>query len=320
MKKRRNVFFVLCILFVFIFTPLMFIGMKGEIQAVEHFRLYGLVGQFFLMFIDGNYDISYNVGFIVLLFSVISFFLMDYFSFFRIIFIGQLLVSEEKKNVETNYVDESITINEPERNLFEEEPIVQEQFRDTQEKEEGEINYVDESIIINESEPIVQEQFRDTEVEKEQFVINYDEVNTKSDDNNILKGEKEFDNSRECDLQDNDLENSYILPKISLLDKVVVQENKNISMLEKQQESLQEALQSFKVRATCIDYISGPRVTLFRILPKAGQTVSRFNSLESDLARTLKATAIRILSPIPGDDKVGIEIPNQKSTIVSFPQ
>ena len=59
-------------------------------------------------------------------------------------------------------------------------------------------------------------------------------------------------------------------------------------------------------------------ITLFEIRPAPGVRVGRFTNLTDDLARSLKAEAIRIQAPVPGCDTVGVEIPNLNRSTVNF--
>ena len=62
----------------------------------------------------------------------------------------------------------------------------------------------------------------------------------------------------------------------------------------------------------------GPVVTMYEVRPAKGIRVNRIVNLDNDLARALKAVAIRIQAPIPGSDTVGIEIPNMHHEMVNF--
>ena len=62
----------------------------------------------------------------------------------------------------------------------------------------------------------------------------------------------------------------------------------------------------------------GPTVTLYEIVPAAGVRISKIKNLEDDIALSLSALGIRIIAPIPGKGTVGIEVPNQKPSIVSM--
>ena len=79
---------------------------------------------------------------------------------------------------------------------------------------------------------------------------------------------------------------------------------------------LEEKLENFKVKGKVVGCETGPVITRFEVEPGPGVKVSQFSSLQDDLAMALKATSIRILTPIPGKGAVGIEIPNRKTQTI----
>ena len=76
---------------------------------------------------------------------------------------------------------------------------------------------------------------------------------------------------------------------------------------------LQDALDSFAVDALVHDAIVGPRITQFRVRPGFGVRVEAIASLEKNIALSMSANAVRIQAPIPGENYVGIEIPNRNT-------
>ena len=88
--------------------------------------------------------------------------------------------------------------------------------------------------------------------------------------------------------------------------------------VEAKKQILQETLESFGIDATVGETTVGPRVTLFEIRPAPGVKVERISSLANNIAMNLKAESLRILTPIPGKDTVGIEVPNQVSCQVAL--
>ena len=60
----------------------------------------------------------------------------------------------------------------------------------------------------------------------------------------------------------------------------------------------------------------GPIISLFEVEPAVGVRVNKFINLSDDLARVMKAQRVRIIAPIPGSKSVGIELPNDKLSIV----
>ncbi len=107
-------------------------------------------------------------------------------------------------------------------------------------------------------------------------------------------------------------------PDIALLtdtkDSVATEPNKIKAM----GDALMSCLKDFSVEGELVRATPGPVVTLFEILPARGTRVNKIANLGDDLARSLKASAIRILAPVPNSDTVGIEIPNAKRESVSF--
>lgn len=81
---------------------------------------------------------------------------------------------------------------------------------------------------------------------------------------------------------------------------------------------IEETLQSFNVDATVREVNTGPAVTQFAIEPGVGVRVNRITSLEKDLALALAAPDIRIEAPIPGQSRIGIEVPNVSLQVVGL--
>ncbi len=79
---------------------------------------------------------------------------------------------------------------------------------------------------------------------------------------------------------------------------------------------IEEKLADFGVSGKVTEIKPGPVITLFEYKPAPGVRVSKISSLENDLAMSLSALSIRIISPIPGRDVVGIEVPNSDSETV----
>ncbi len=81
---------------------------------------------------------------------------------------------------------------------------------------------------------------------------------------------------------------------------------------------LQSALNEFHVEAEVIDWVEGPTCTTYQVRPGEGVRVSKFTSLEDDIARTLARTSVRIYAPVPGTSYVGIEVSNNVRQNVAF--
>lgn len=80
--------------------------------------------------------------------------------------------------------------------------------------------------------------------------------------------------------------------------------------------SLEVQLENFRVKGKVTGIATGPVITRFEIEPGPGVKVARFAGLSDDLALALRASAIRVLAPIPGKSVVGIEIPNRKAQTI----
>lgn len=80
---------------------------------------------------------------------------------------------------------------------------------------------------------------------------------------------------------------------------------------------LQETLADFGVNAEVVGWAPGPTVTLFKIDLPSGVRVNRVTNLTDDIALALAAPGVRIFSPVPGTNYVGIEVPNkQRETVL----
>ncbi len=92
----------------------------------------------------------------------------------------------------------------------------------------------------------------------------------------------------------------------------------NQEELEANKNKIVETLSNYKIGIANIKATIGPTVTLYEIVPDAGIRISKIKNLEDDIALSLSALGIRIIAPIPGKGTIGIEVPNQKPSIVSM--
>ena len=111
----------------------------------------------------------------------------------------------------------------------------------------------------------------------------------------------------------------YKFPPLSLLSKNDSKKNADSKMtLTETAKKLEDALESFGVKARVTDISQGPSVTRYELEPDIGVKVSRITSLADDLKLHLAAKDIRIEAPIPGKSAVGIEVPNTESSAVKL--
>jgi DNA segregation ATPase FtsK/SpoIIIE, S-DNA-T family len=87
--------------------------------------------------------------------------------------------------------------------------------------------------------------------------------------------------------------------------------------LRRSSELLVKTLADYKVVGTVEEIHPGPVVTTFEVSPVAGTKVSRVASLADDLALAL-AKKVRIVAPIPGKNRIGFELPNERRIPVNL--
>lgn len=112
---------------------------------------------------------------------------------------------------------------------------------------------------------------------------------------------------------------TYILPPASLLDDgKVTDQSGEYKKIEKNVSVLEKTFASFGVDAKVVKAALGPAVTKFEVQPAVGVKVSKVVSLTDDIALALAAKDVRMEAPIPGKSLIGIEVPNETVSTVSF--
>jgi S-DNA-T family DNA segregation ATPase FtsK/SpoIIIE len=120
------------------------------------------------------------------------------------------------------------------------------------------------------------------------------------------------------------------LPSLDLLEEVSLEAFSEAEARRKMK-IIEDTLSSFGVPAKVVEVNQGPTVTQFGVEPgfverkgADGEMVSRkirvnkISSLSKDLALALAAAPIRIEAPVPGRPMVGIEVPNDKISLVAL--
>lgn len=79
---------------------------------------------------------------------------------------------------------------------------------------------------------------------------------------------------------------------------------------------LEETLADFGISVKVTDIEHGPVITRYELEPAPGVKLNRIVSLSDDIALAMKAQSARIVAPIPGKGRVGVEIPNIQSSWV----
>ena len=112
----------------------------------------------------------------------------------------------------------------------------------------------------------------------------------------------------------------YKLPSIDLFSQTLVKNNQtkeNRRLNEELSLKLENTLLEYGVEGQIVNFKSGPIVTLFEFIPKAGIKASKVVGLSDDIARAMSSLSSRISSQ-PGKTSLGIEIPNSKREGVLF--
>jgi len=109
----------------------------------------------------------------------------------------------------------------------------------------------------------------------------------------------------------------YPLPPVDLLAEPAPSctEMQESAALEKKA-ILQQTLSDFQVAAEVVGHMTGPVITMFELSLAPGVKVSQVSNLANDIARALAVPGVRVVSPLPGRDTVGVEVPNLQKEIV----
>ncbi len=86
----------------------------------------------------------------------------------------------------------------------------------------------------------------------------------------------------------------------------------------RQGEVIVETYAQQKINVVLADIIKGPTVTMYVLTLEAGTIISRIRAREDELNYALGGKHVRILAPISGKQAVGIEVPNEKTSVVGF--
>ena len=113
----------------------------------------------------------------------------------------------------------------------------------------------------------------------------------------------------------------YRLPSLDLLDPPAAinsQTRRGKQEIEQSAKVLEDALREFGIDAKVTEVEVGPVITRYEVEPAPGVKVQRITTLSDDLALVMKAQSVRIIAPIPGKARVGIEVPNASSVGVTL--
>lgn len=120
------------------------------------------------------------------------------------------------------------------------------------------------------------------------------------------------------DAADEEVNNGpYILPPLDLL-KPLKSVSADHSDVEEMSRRLIDTLKLFNVDATLSYTIKGPVVTKYALLLAPGVRYQVVTTLSDNIKGALHAKSLRIEAPIPGEECIGIEVPNRSPVGISF--
>ncbi|MBI3008078.1 MAG: DNA translocase FtsK [Candidatus Omnitrophica bacterium] len=109
----------------------------------------------------------------------------------------------------------------------------------------------------------------------------------------------------------------YKLPPLDLLNSPPpVAERQVEDDINNNSRILEETLKDFGIEVKVTQADRGPVITRYELQPAAGVKVQKIVALSDDIALAMKAHSVRIVAPIPGKSRVGVEVPNSTTTTV----
>lgn len=103
----------------------------------------------------------------------------------------------------------------------------------------------------------------------------------------------------------------YHYPTINLLDSAnVIAQDVDLAQLEEQQKHIIDVLRTFCIPINEIKYTLSPSVIRYEIKLESGQLYAKVRKNENDISLCLSPMGVRIISPIPGQNVMAIEMAN----------
>ena len=104
---------------------------------------------------------------------------------------------------------------------------------------------------------------------------------------------------------------AFSLPPVEMLGEAEPIDRAGIELLCREKARiLRQTLTEFRLDVDVVAIETGPVITVFELRLAPGIKVRQIASLTSDMARALKAPAVRVVAPLPGKNTIGIEVPN----------
>jgi len=129
-----------------------------------------------------------------------------------------------------------------------------------------------------------------------------------------------------ADLWDEKAQRDWVLPRLEEILDLGVEAPVDDEFDRHRAQVIEETLDSFGAPAHVVEINRGPTITQFGVEPafiesrgkRTRVRVGKISGLVDDLALALAATRIRIQAPVPGKGFVGIEVPNEQTSLVAL--
>ncbi|MCA9067449.1 MAG: DNA translocase FtsK, partial [Planctomycetaceae bacterium] len=161
---------------------------------------------------------------------------------------------------------------------------------------------------VVEPEPIEEPEEQLTPIRREPIKVN-SPLSMRDTENQLEDEGDEFEDER--------LDTDFALPPIDILEPA---EDFPYELLAKKAQAdaavLEKTFKEFGLNVQVVEVDTGPVVTQFELGLEAGLRLNKITALADDLAIALRVPSVRVVAPIPGKNTVGIEVPNEKRTMV----
>lgn len=176
-----------------------------------------------------------------------------------------------------------------------------------------------ESIAQKASEPAMPEYIDPVmpEIKFNNFTMpEAQEADQKESDEQPLSKAEEKEIIKTMDESNKPAYENYVMPSIDMLtiNTSLTQSTSKDALLDKAK-LLEQTLLNFGVEAKVVQVSQGPTITMYELQPSPGVKVSKIVGLSDDIALNLAAHHVRV-APIPGKAAVGIEVPNESTSMV----
>ena len=275
---------------------------KAEYSGFAGFTLFTFIFDFIGVFAFGLILLLF---FVIILSGILEISIYEKIIIARDYCIGKWNEWKEERRLKSVIVNQNEKIEQPDQEIqeeeFEEEYPVENEPNQTELSENIELN-------IDQNEEVLNEDENSEEINSNEEMSNDISI---EDEDEIIESDLDAQKERRVRYK------QYKLPITDyLFDPIEVVNPHSEEELREKASQLVHALQTFGVDGRVVKISPGPVITLFEIEPAEGVRVNKFTNLSDDLARVMKAQRIRVIAPIPGSRSVGIELPNDRPSIV----